>query len=116
LLQLLVTQEQTDKAFGYRSLGQLGEAGGLNLDGLVTAEVGGFLNGLDGFDRRRIVRACLAGHVRLGSLERHHLLDGVELELFQLRLTLGLEVQLTGKAQAQRQDRKSTRLNSSHVK
>src|SRR5690606_17251702 len=96
LLQLLVAEEQADQALGDRGLGQLGEAGSLDFDGLVATEVGRFLNGLDGFDRRRVVRTGLAGDEALGGLECHHLLDGVELELFQLRLTLGLVVQLAG--------------------
>src|SRR5690606_40496907 len=50
----------------------------------------------DLFDRRRVIRACLTGNETFGGFERHHLLDGVELKLLQLRLTLGLEVQLAG--------------------
>src|SRR5690606_33347172 len=40
--------------------------------------------------------AGLAGDEALGGLEGHHLLDSIELELFQLGLALGLEVQLAG--------------------
>ena len=96
LLQFLIVQEQADQALGDRGLGQLDEAGGLDFQGLVAAEVGGFLNGLDRLDRSRVVRAGLASDEALGGLEAHHLLDGVELELFQLGLTLGLVVQLAG--------------------
>ncbi|MNZ41456.1 hypothetical protein D3C78_590070 [compost metagenome] len=93
-LEFLVVEEQADQALGNRGLGQLGEACGFDFQGLVTAEVGSLLDGLDGFDRGWVVRAGLAGDEALGSLEGHHLLDGVELELFQLGLALGLVVQL----------------------
>ncbi|MCY1503506.1 hypothetical protein D9M68_376330 [compost metagenome] len=96
LLQLLIVQEQADQAGSDRRLGQFDEARGFHFQGLVTTEVGGLLDGLDGFDRRRVVRAGLASDETLGGLEGHHLLDGVELELFQLGLALGLEVQLAG--------------------
>ncbi len=92
----MIAEEQADQALCNRGLGQFDEAGGLDFDGLVTAEVGGFLDGLDGFDRGRVVRAGLASHEGLAGFEGHHLLDGVELELVQLRLTLGLVVQLAG--------------------
>ena len=96
LLQFLVIQEQADQAGSDRGLGQLDEAGGLDFQRLVTTEVGGFLDGLDGFDRSRVVRTGLAGHETLGGFEGHHLLDGVELDLLQLGLALGLEVQFAG--------------------
>src|SRR5690606_12318646 len=77
-------------------LGQLDEAGGLDFQRLVAAEVGGLLDGLDRLDRSRVVRTGLTGDEALGGLEGHHLLDGVELDLFQLGLTLRLVVQLAG--------------------
>ncbi|MCY1217928.1 hypothetical protein D9M72_298590 [compost metagenome] len=95
-LQLLVIQEQADQAGGNRSLGQLHETGGFDFQRLVTTEVGRFLDGLDGFYRGGVVRTGLASDEALGGLESHHLFDGIELELFQLGLALGLEVQLAG--------------------
>ncbi|MCY1411925.1 hypothetical protein D9M71_273210 [compost metagenome] len=38
----------------------------------------------------------MTGHETLGSFESHHLFDGVQLQLFQLRLALGLVVELAG--------------------
>jgi len=96
LFQLLIIEEQADQALGDRSLGQLDEAGSFDFQRFVTAEVGRFLDALDGLDRSRIVRAGLACDERLGGLERHHLLDGIELELVQFRLALGLVVQFAG--------------------
>ncbi|MNJ30980.1 hypothetical protein D3C77_255980 [compost metagenome] len=93
-LEFLVVEEQTDQALGNRSLGQFDEAGGFDFQGLVAAEVGRLLNALDRFNRRRIVRACLTCNETFGGFERHHLLDGVELELLKLRLTLGLVIEL----------------------
>lgn len=93
-LEFLIVEEQADQALGDRGLGQLGKACGFDFQGLVATEVGGFLDALDRFDRGRVVRAGLASDEALGSLEGHHLLDGIELELFQLRLALGLVVQL----------------------
>src|SRR5690606_23279633 len=48
------------------------------------------------FHRRRIVRTGLTGNETLGGFESHHLLDSVELELVQLRLALGLVIELAG--------------------
>ncbi|VVN39745.1 hypothetical protein PS639_05288 [Pseudomonas fluorescens] len=95
-LQLLIVQEQTDQALRSRGLGQFDETCSLDFQRLVATEVRGFLDGLDRFDRRRVVRASLACDETLGGFERHHLFDGVELELFQLRLTLGLVVEFAG--------------------
>ena len=47
-------------------------------------------------DGNAYLAAGLAGDEALGGLEAHHLLDGIELELFQLGLALGLVVQLAG--------------------
>ncbi|MNF60230.1 hypothetical protein D3C84_418420 [compost metagenome] len=114
LLQLLIVEEQADQAGGNRGLGQLDEAGGLHFQRLVTPEVGSFLDGLDGFDRGRIIRAGLAGNEALGSFEAHHLFDGVELELFQLGLTLGLVVQLAGDGPLDQIQRCGLQLVGSH--
>ncbi|MNN06880.1 hypothetical protein D3C81_1196880 [compost metagenome] len=96
MLERLVIQEQTDQALRDRGLGQLDEALGLDFQRLVAREVGGFLDGLDRFHRGRVVRTGLAGNEALGGFEGQHLLDGVQLQLLQLRLTAGLVVQLTG--------------------
>ncbi|CRR83940.1 hypothetical protein PAERUG_P48_London_17_VIM_2_01_13_02338 [Pseudomonas aeruginosa] len=96
LLQFLVIQEQADQTLRDRGLGQLDEAGGFDFQRLVAAEVGGLLDALDGFHRRRVVRTGLAGDEALGGFEGHHLLDCIQLQLFQLRLAPCLVVQLAG--------------------
>ncbi len=96
LFQLLIVQEQADQTLRGSSLGHFHETGGFDFQRLVTTEVGGFLDGLDGFDRGRIVRAGLTCDEALGGFECHHLFDGIELELVQLRLTLGLVIELAG--------------------
>src|SRR5450830_1637184 len=91
-LQFLIVQEQANQALGSRGLRQFDETSRFHFQGFVATEVRGFLDGLDRFNRCRVVRAGLAGHETFGGFERHHLFDGVELEFFQLRLTLGLVV------------------------
>src|SRR5690606_23627331 len=109
-LERLIIQEQSHQRGSHSGLGQLGEASSLNFQSLVAAMVGGFLDGLDRFNRRRVVRASLTGNETLGGFESHHLLNGVELDLFQLGLTLGAEIQLTGNGAAHHVQRRITQL------
>ena len=59
VLEHLIIQEQTYQAGSNRSLGQLGKTSGFHFQCFFTTMVGCFLNGLDGFNRRRVVRASL---------------------------------------------------------
>ncbi len=96
LFQFLIVQKQADKALRSRCLGHFHETGGFDFQRLVTTEIGGFLDGLDRLDRCRIVRSGLTCDKTFGGFECHHLLDGIELELVQLGLALGLVVELAG--------------------
>ena len=63
-----------------RGFRQFDEACRFHFQGFVATEARGLLDGLDRFNRRRVVRAGLACHETFGGFERHHLFDGVELE------------------------------------
>jgi hypothetical protein len=111
-LEFLVVEKQPDQTGGSRGLGHFDETGGLDFDGLVAPEVSGFLDSLDRLDGRRVVRTRLAGHETLGGLKCHHLLDGIELDLFKLGLALGLVVEFTADRPAQQIERCFTQLVS----
>ncbi len=113
-LELLIVEEKTDETLGSRGLGHLDETCGLDFDRLVTAEVGGFLNGLDGFDRRRVIGTRLAGDETFCSFESHHLLDGIELDFLQLGLTLGLVVELAADGAPQQVQRSFAKFFRGH--
>ena len=95
-LQFLIVQEQADQALRSRGLGQFDEACSFHFQRFVATEVRGFLDGLDRLNRRRVVRAGLASHETFGGFESHHLFNGVQLEFFKFRLTLGLVIELAG--------------------